>query len=486
MSRITEREIPNVVLNFHAGDQELAGRLLDLLLRVDDGVDARYFLQYGDALGTLRIRKIVDAFLAARNADLITEWPAIAVPPTLMDDDPNLADYPGPHTKRSRAWKERIFKWNLCVYKYIQILDHFQILEPDCVILKDGWIREIFEGFQTSEAPVFGHLKTGVIGGTPTPTHWAGCSYYNGKMLRNLALERWFYERYDNPWWRLRLEKGSQTAGNCFWGPAFSGYDISYDYFLYALYWKTITGSNDPRDWRMDLYESREDLIFCDFRSTRSAVEILDKHFEKLPLLHGVKNDEVHILTKHKFALKRHLTPRLSGVAGFADPRPPDTHIPRLEIGDLKGMFEGERVVLLGNGPSLNKTNLSLLRDEYTIGLNRIYLLFEKLGFQTTFLACVNKNVIEQFSKDFESVDSIKFLSDYARDHVEIGPRGFLVSSIPGIGFSEDIENLAWHEGWTVTYCGLQLAYYLGFSQVVLIGVDHHFEKSGKPNELTT
>ena len=294
-------DTPNVVLFFHSGDQESAGCLLDLLLHVNDGTEARYFLQYGDEPDTLRIHETIDRFLASRNAKLITDRLDLKPPPALIDNDPNLADYPGPHTKRSREWKKRMFNWNVCLYKYIQLLDHFQIIEPDCVILKHGWIEDIYNGFKGTELPIFGHLKTGVVGGVPMPTHWAGCSYYNARIIGKMDLERWFSDRYDNPWWPLRLEIGSKTTGNCFWGPAFSGYDISYDYFLYALFWKEETGSNNPYDWPADLSMSREDLIFCDWRSNRSAEQIFDAHFDRLPLLHGVKADKTRILAKKKF-----------------------------------------------------------------------------------------------------------------------------------------------------------------------------------------
>ena len=277
--------------------------MLDLLVHVNDGVEARYFLQYGDEPDTLRIHEVIDRFLMSRNAKLVTDWPNIGPPQNLVDNDPNLADYPGLHTKRSREWKKRMFNWNLCLYKYTQLLDHFQIIEPDCAILRHGWIEDIYNGFQKAGLPIFGHLKTGVIGGVSMPTHWAGCSYYDSRVLGKLNLERWFSERYDNPWWPLRLKTGSETTGNCFWGPVFSGYDVSYDYFLYALYWKEQTGSNNPYDWPARLSMSREDLILCDWRSRRSAEEIIDAHFGKLPLLHGVKSDEARILAKRKFEM---------------------------------------------------------------------------------------------------------------------------------------------------------------------------------------
>ena len=466
--------IPNVVLFFHSGDQESAACLLDLLLAVEDGGDARYFIQYGSDLNTLRVKESVEVFLRARNAKFDANLPSIVPAPTLIDNDPNLFVYPGPHTRRSRLWKRRIFRWNLCVYKYIHLLDHFQIIEPDCAILKDRWIHDIFEAFRMTDLPVFGHLKTGVIGGVPVPTHWAGCSYYCGQTLRKLNLRRWFFERYDNPWWPLREKEGSEVAGNCFWGPAFSGYDISYDYFLYGLYWKERTGSNSPRDWPNHEQASRKDLILCDWRSERSTAELLHAHFGRLPLLHGVKYDDIRIRARRKFMIKRGIGPKPSSSI---------TSDSRTTLKDLKGLFSGERVVLIGNGPSLNRTNMDLLDDQYTIGLNRIYLLFESLGYQTTFFVCVNRTVIAQFAEDIGKIRSMKFLSEYAAERISIGENDFLMKSVPRVGFNKDLSNHRWHEGWTVTYCGMQVAYHLGFSEVVLVGIDHHFPNSGEANE---
>ena len=43
-----------------------------------------------------------------------------------------------------------------------------------------------------------------------------------------------------------------------------------------------------------------------------------------------------------------------------------------------KDKHKGCRVFIVGNGPSLNKTNLDLIKDEFSIGMNRISLLFNK------------------------------------------------------------------------------------------------------------
>ena len=48
----------------------------------------------------------------------------------------------------------------------------------------------------------------------------------------------------------------------------------------------------------------------------------------------------------------------------------------------LRDRHRGERCFILGNGPSLKRTDLSKLRNETTFGLNRIYLAFPEMGFE--------------------------------------------------------------------------------------------------------
>jgi len=48
----------------------------------------------------------------------------------------------------------------------------------------------------------------------------------------------------------------------------------------------------------------------------------------------------------------------------------------------LKDLHKGERCFIIGNGPSLKKTDLAKLRNEYTFGMNRFYLAFQILDFK--------------------------------------------------------------------------------------------------------
>ena len=66
------------------------------------------------------------------------------------------------------------------------------------------------------------------------------------------------------------------------------------------------------------------------------------------------------------------------------------------KLAALKGIHNGERCFVIGNGPSLKNMDLSLLKGEYTIGTNRIYLMFAELGFPVSYYLCINSLVVEQ------------------------------------------------------------------------------------------
>jgi hypothetical protein len=158
----------------------------------------------------------------------------------------------------------------------------------------------------------------------------------------------------------------------------------------------------------------------------------------------------------------------------------------------FKDIHTGERCFIIGNGPSLKKTDLSYLKDEFTFGLNRIYLMFPELGFSTSYYLSINSLVIEQCAQDILALNVPRFLSWRSREFIQkaLGeerklpvdpPLSFLHSTYTGKKFAYDASGRIW-EGATVTYVALQLAFYMGFRQVILIGVDHSFNTKGKPN----
>lgn len=144
--------------------------------------------------------------------------------------------------------------------------------------------------------------------------------------------------------------------------------------------------------------------------------------------------------------------------------------------------YQGKRCFVIGNGPSLKNTDLTALSNEYTFGMNRIYLMFPELGFPTSFLVCVNDLVIEQTVEDMQKLAVPRFFSWRSRAWLKpADDLHFLHTTYTGPRFAKNAAGRLW-EGATVTYVCLQLAYYFGFTEVILIGVDHNFVTQGKPN----
>jgi len=155
----------------------------------------------------------------------------------------------------------------------------------------------------------------------------------------------------------------------------------------------------------------------------------------------------------------------------------------------LKANHRGERCFIIGNGPSLRQTDLTKLRGEYTFGMNRIYILFPELGFTTTYFLSINDLVIEQSAGEILALPMPKFLTWRSRrffpSNLQPSTLNFLYTTYTGPNFARNAAGRLW-EGATVTYVALQLAFHMGFSQVVLIGVDHNFVTRGDANKTVT
>jgi len=149
----------------------------------------------------------------------------------------------------------------------------------------------------------------------------------------------------------------------------------------------------------------------------------------------------------------------------------------------IRDQHRGQRCFIIGNGPSLRQMDLSLLKSEITFGLNRIYLLFPEMGFTTTYLVAVNDLVLEQCAVDIKKLEMPKFITWRARRWLTNDPHTIFVDTdyTGQENFATDAAGRVF-EGFTVTYVALQLAYHMGFDEVILVGVDHNFTTKGPAN----
>ncbi len=158
------------------------------------------------------------------------------------------------------------------------------------------------------------------------------------------------------------------------------------------------------------------------------------------------------------------------------------SHPSRLD--GLRDRHRGERCVLVANGPSLNRMDLGFLRRETVIGLNKITLGLRRFGFYPRYYVAVNPKVLQQAAADIRALNCVKVLGQHApAAGLSEDALTYLVPpASPDVGFSTDLAQ-GMHEGWTVTFAALQVAFHLGFAEVVLIGLDHRYQFEGQPNE---
>jgi len=162
----------------------------------------------------------------------------------------------------------------------------------------------------------------------------------------------------------------------------------------------------------------------------------------------------------------------------------------------------GQRCFVMGNGPSLNRMDLSLLEGETVFACNAAFLLFERVRWRPTYYACVDTRVVRD-----RAADIVRMLNEHPQitaffpaelqlhdgsgrrfDGREVIPPG------PNRHYFHEIGNRESHhvetmfsldadlhvvQPYTVAVTMLQLAVYMGFSEIYLIGCDTSYTVAG-------
>jgi len=175
-------------------------------------------------------------------------------------------------------------------------------------------------------------------------------------------------------------------------------------------------------------------------------------------------------------------------------------------LGALKGRYAGQRCFIMGTGPSLNRMDLGLFEEEHVWGVNKCYLLFDRIRWRPSFWVAVDKRVVPDISREMNSLTRslpettfffpVKFREEWllqSRSNVYWYSEIELEESTPPERmFSTDITK--WVSGVrTVTIAALQLAVYLSFNPIYLIGCDTSYDVSrtvrteaGQPDALVS
>ena len=166
----------------------------------------------------------------------------------------------------------------------------------------------------------------------------------------------------------------------------------------------------------------------------------------------------------------------------------------------LAGIHGGETCVIVGNGPSLTADDLDRICDAgiSSFGVNKIYKIFKDTKWRPTYYAIDDRGMIKnsEIMEHLAEMNAEKYF--FIKQHCiyqkklenYISPDKFIFLNSDGNRkylqnpkFSYDVANKIYSIG-TVTYFCIQIAIYLGFKRIYLIGMDHCYpvERDEKGN----
>ncbi len=156
------------------------------------------------------------------------------------------------------------------------------------------------------------------------------------------------------------------------------------------------------------------------------------------------------------------------------------------KLHNLKGAYQGQRCFIVGNGPSLTEHDVKRLAGEYTFAMNRIFPMIARTGFSPSFYMAVDEDFIRREHEQIRRLNCpFKFINSSAcpRTIPERVYPVFINSDVPvdKAGYIKQTISTRVEEGFSLSYsvacyC-IELAIYLGFTEIYLLGIDHNFPK---------
>lgn len=172
-----------------------------------------------------------------------------------------------------------------------------------------------------------------------------------------------------------------------------------------------------------------------------------------------------------------------------------------MHIEDYRNKHAGERAFIVGNGPSLEQTPLDELTDEYTFATNRINKIYDETEWRPTYHTMAAKDLTKKYHNSLMEVtehETVCFVSSKHTEQVTYkenihfidiekyhDPKYecFETPEVPERSksyWSDDISEKVYFYN-TSLYPLFQLANYMGFERLYLLGCDLGFDPDWWP-----
>ena len=154
-----------------------------------------------------------------------------------------------------------------------------------------------------------------------------------------------------------------------------------------------------------------------------------------------------------------------------------------------KNKYEGRRCFIIGNGPSLKPEDLDKIHanGDFSIASNRIFLIFDKTEWRPNIYTSRDTAGLKPSIDLISEIESeLKLLLLMPRQKMlpvrnavplrELPTNNMWLITRSMTPFSDDITRGVYLTN-TITYVNMQIAVYLGFKEIYLIGIDHQYAK---------
>ena len=159
-------------------------------------------------------------------------------------------------------------------------------------------------------------------------------------------------------------------------------------------------------------------------------------------------------------------------------------------LNNFRDKYSGGRCFIVGTGPSINKTDLSLLDDEICFGVNTLYNIKSDCRYWVLCDIDVwkkKKDEVHQFVKSDYVFLAESIAVNLIRGGGGLWSRDILIRPLGSINVWDKVSGditLGSFSGGTVVVHALQIAFFMGFKEVYLLGCDcdysgvHHYDGS--------
>lgn len=152
---------------------------------------------------------------------------------------------------------------------------------------------------------------------------------------------------------------------------------------------------------------------------------------------------------------------------------------------NLKNKFEGKRCFIVCTGPSLKLEDLDLIKNEISFSMNSIIGLYNKTDWRPNYYCIQDQSVFYKLKDEILKIypknsnvfirnSFFQFVEDKNYIYFPYNNEYHAYATICGKyrnKFSENAYGIV-YDGGTITYSIIQLAYYMGFKEMYLLGCD--------------